>query len=457
MAKILICPNKYVQGAGEMAKIADYAKAYGKKALVVITASGYKRIGSILEASFANGEVAAVYDYFNGECSWNEINRLIEIMKANECDMVIGIGGGKILDTSKAVAHACKTPVIICPTIASTDAPCSALSVVYTDEGVFEEYHWLPANPNMVLMDTSIIAKSPARLTVSGIGDALATYYEARATKAKDAGTCAGGKVTCAAMALAELCLDTLLEEGVKAKLALESGACTESVEKVIEANTLLSGIGDALATYYEARATKAKDAGTCAGGKVTCAAMALAEQYAVQKSGIGIIPASDDLRAGMIQVSFKLESHFAEIIYRQIENMMNYIYFDIGFKYDWRFRMFGNLSEDEKMLKEAKDGMTLGILSSTLDYLALNGRRLSDDLSASCMVIGSGVMDMRLPLVSTYSAKQSESGLPPRRREKTQDGGGRTGRARLVDKGGRPKTEEIITEGREQDFDQGK
>ena len=244
MAKILICPNKYVQGAGEMAKIADYAKAYGKKALVVITASGYKRIGTTLEASFGASEVGAVYDYFNGECSWNEINRLIEVMKKNECDMVIGIGGGKILDTSKAVAHACKTPVIICPTIASTDAPCSALSVIYTDEGVFEEYHWLPANPNMVLMDTSIIAASPARLTVSGIGDALATYYEARATKAKDAGTCAGGKVTCAAMALAELCLNTLLEEGVKAKLALESGACTEAVEKVIEANTLLSGIG---------------------------------------------------------------------------------------------------------------------------------------------------------------------------------------------------------------------
>jgi len=244
MAKILICPNKYVQGSGEMRKIADYAKAYGKKALVVITSSGYKRIGATLEASFGGSEVVAVYDYFGGECSWNEINRLIGVMKANECDLVIGIGGGKILDTSKAVAHACKTPVIICPTIASTDAPCSALSVVYTDEGVFEEYHWLPANPNMVLMDTEIIAKSPARLTVSGIGDALATYYEARATKAKDAGTCAGGKVTCAAMALAELCLNTLLEEGVKAKLALESGACTEAVEKVIEANTLLSGIG---------------------------------------------------------------------------------------------------------------------------------------------------------------------------------------------------------------------
>ncbi len=244
MANILISPSKYVQGAGELGKLYDYAKTYGKKALILITASGYKRVGGVVEESFAGKDVELVFDYFNGECSKNEINRVIAIMKENGCDMIIGIGGGKILDTSKAVAYYCKTPVLIVPTIASTDAPCSALSVIYTDNGVFEEYLFLPANPNMVLMDTDIIAKSPVRLTVSGMGDALATYFEARAVKTKGAGTCAGGKVTSAAMALAKLCFDTLMEEGVKAKIALEAGACTEAVEKVIEANTLLSGIG---------------------------------------------------------------------------------------------------------------------------------------------------------------------------------------------------------------------
>ena len=244
MAKILISPGKYVQGAGEMAKLADYAKTYGKKALILITESGYKRSGATVDASFSGSDVGVVYDYFNGECSWNEINRLVKVVGDNSCDLVIGIGGGKILDTAKAVAHLTSHPVLICPTIASTDAPCSALSVVYSDDGVFDQYFFLPANPNMVLMDTDIIAKSPARLTVSGMGDALATYFEARAVAAKDAGTCAGGKVTNAAMALAKLCFDTLMEEGVKAKLALEAGACTEAVEKVIEANTLLSGIG---------------------------------------------------------------------------------------------------------------------------------------------------------------------------------------------------------------------
>lgn len=244
MANILISPSKYVQGPGELGRLGEYAEKYGKKALILITASGYKRCGAVVEEGFRNSSTAIIFDYFNGECSKSEIDRLTAVVEKEGCDIVIGIGGGKILDTAKAVAYYKSIPVLICPTIASTDAPCSALSVIYTDEGVFEEYLFLPANPNMVLMDTDIISKSPVRLTVAGMGDALATYFEARACQASGATTCAGGKVTSAAMALAELCFNTLMDEGVKAKLALEAGACTPAVEKIIEANTLLSGIG---------------------------------------------------------------------------------------------------------------------------------------------------------------------------------------------------------------------
>ncbi len=72
-------------------------------------------------------------------------------------------------------------PVAIAPTIASTDAPCSALSVIYTDAGEFDRYLLLPHNPNMVIVDTQIVAGAPARLLAAGIGDALATRFEARA------------------------------------------------------------------------------------------------------------------------------------------------------------------------------------------------------------------------------------------------------------------------------------
>ena len=244
MARVFISPSKYLQGPGELDRLGEYTKVYGSNALVIISAGGLKRFGDRVSASFAAAGVELVYDNFNGECSQAEIDRLVSVLKDCGANVVVGLGGGKIFDTAKAVAAAVDAPVVIVPTIAATDAPCSALSVIYTDDGQFKEYQFFKQNPNLVLMDTDVIVKSPVRLTVSGMGDALATYFEARACTRSDAGTCAGGKVTGAAMALARLCYDTLMSEGVKAKLALEAGACTESVEKVIEANTLLSGLG---------------------------------------------------------------------------------------------------------------------------------------------------------------------------------------------------------------------
>ena len=113
MAKILISPSKYVQGAGEMKKLGTYAANCGKKALVLISAGGYKRIGKLVEDSFANNSCEVVFDYFNGECCNSEIDRLVQVVKNNNCDLTIGIGGGKIFDTAKAVAYYAGTPVFI--------------------------------------------------------------------------------------------------------------------------------------------------------------------------------------------------------------------------------------------------------------------------------------------------------------------------------------------------------
>ncbi len=90
MAKILISPSKYVQGPGEMKQLGSYAAAYGKKALVLISKGGYKRIGSLIEESFASTDCAIVFDHFNGECSRTEINRLTALMTEKSCDLVIG-------------------------------------------------------------------------------------------------------------------------------------------------------------------------------------------------------------------------------------------------------------------------------------------------------------------------------------------------------------------------------
>ena len=244
MANTIISPNRYVQGRGELKNLPEHAKKLGKKLFVIISASGLKRVRDLLEKSFENTGMELVFEEFQGECCETEIKRLGSRFQENKCDLVVGVGGGKIHDSAKAAAYYQGAPVVIIPTIASTDAPCSALSVIYSETGVFERYLFLNSNPDLVLVDTDIIAAAPSRLLVSGMGDALATYFEARAVAASGAQSCAGGKPTKGALALAKLCYETLLEDGVKAKLAVEAGACTQAVENIIEANTYLSGIG---------------------------------------------------------------------------------------------------------------------------------------------------------------------------------------------------------------------
>lgn len=244
MANVIGSPSRYVQGRGELAHLYEHCEKYGKDLFVLVSASGKKRVEGKIAQSVEGTDAKVVYETFNGECSQKEIDRVVEAFKASGCSVVVGIGGGKIHDTAKAAAYYAGAPVVIVPTIASTDAPCSALSVIYTDEGVFERYLFLPANPTVVLVDTDIVAAAPARLLVSGMGDALATYFEARACQTSGASNCVGGKVTLAAMSLARLCYETLLADGLKAKLAVERHVCTKAVENVIEANTYLSGVG---------------------------------------------------------------------------------------------------------------------------------------------------------------------------------------------------------------------
>ena len=135
-------------------------------------------------------------------------------------------------------------PVIIAPTIASTDAPTSALSVIYTDEGAFEKYIFYSKNPDLVLVDTQVICQAPKRLLASGIADGLATWVEARAVMQKNGDTMAGGNQTLAGVAIAQACERTLFADGLKAMASCDRQVVTPALENVIEANTLLSGLG---------------------------------------------------------------------------------------------------------------------------------------------------------------------------------------------------------------------
>ena len=244
MLKVMQSPGKYIQGPNALSQIGHYVKLLSDTAFVIADEFVFKLVEATLTESLNKEKLQFKSMIFKGECSQNEIDRLGAGFKESGAKIVVGIGGGKTLDAAKAVAYYHQVPIVIVPTIASTDAPTSALSVIYTDSGEFESYLFYPKNPDVVIMDTTIIANAPERLLVAGMGDALATYFEARACVAANKTTMAGGLSTLASTSLATLCYETLLADGFKAKKAAENHVSTKALENIIEANTLLSGLG---------------------------------------------------------------------------------------------------------------------------------------------------------------------------------------------------------------------
>ncbi|MDR0854860.1 MAG: glycerol dehydrogenase [Christensenellaceae bacterium] len=256
MRKAFICPTKYVQGEDEILNLGYFVRTFGKKALLIADKFALTLVKDKLDATAAKYGIEFIpAEGFKGECSRNVVKTLQGIAKAAKCACTIGLGGGKAIDTAKCVAEG--EALIIVPTIAATDAPTSHSAVLYTDEGAFDDYAYFKQNPSVVLIDTKVIAGAPVRFLVSGMGDALSTYFEARANSVSfnrvnaclpcgyTGKTAIGpGMQTLAAKALAKLCYETLLEDGYKAKLACEKKVVTPSLENIIEANTLLSGLG---------------------------------------------------------------------------------------------------------------------------------------------------------------------------------------------------------------------
>lgn len=244
MLKLMRAPSKYVQGKDALLEVYENIKDLGNSFLFVCSRSGYKQAKPKIEKSFEGKGIKVMFEIFSGISSNGEIDRIREIARANGIEVIGAIGGGSAIDTGKAAAYYEKLPIVIIPTVVATDAPCTGLSVIYNDDGTFSEYLFYPKNPDTVIVDSSIIVKAPVKFLIAGMGDALGTYFEARACQKTNAPSLENGGVTKSALALCELCYETLLADGYQAILAAKEGVITPAVENIIEANTYLSGVG---------------------------------------------------------------------------------------------------------------------------------------------------------------------------------------------------------------------
>ncbi|MGD0659613.1 MAG: glycerol dehydrogenase [Syntrophorhabdales bacterium] len=261
--KIFISPLRYVQGPRALLQMGEQLRMLGIRNPLILTSP---RARKAIEPTIAQGlkvsEITFAFIDFNGECTWKEIERVRKACIDESHDAIISCGGGKTLDTGRCAAArqavnigksppelipqlGAGVPCINVPTVAATDASTAAASLVRTEKGIIEATLVFPANPTMVFVDTAVIAKSPVRLLVAGMGDALATYFETNMslrTSTPVVGICALSTRT--AQTLSRLCFDILLDYGALAKVEVEAGVPGPAIEAVVEANVLLSGLG---------------------------------------------------------------------------------------------------------------------------------------------------------------------------------------------------------------------
>ncbi|BDR35225.1 glycerol dehydrogenase [Photobacterium damselae subsp. damselae] len=237
-------PKKFIIGQNLLSQLPDYVKDFGNSAFLICDEFILDRVNQEAIPALQDAGLKGASEKFQYECTDEEIGRLDHMARELGANVIVGIGGGKTLDVAKAVAHFSHKPVIIFPTIASTDAPCTALSVVYNTDGSFNRYLFLPQNPDAVIADTAIISAAPARFFAAGIGDALATFFEARACCYADGLNLVQKKVSRTGLGLAMMCYDLILENVEMAMDAVRNHVVTPALEELIEATIYLSGVG---------------------------------------------------------------------------------------------------------------------------------------------------------------------------------------------------------------------
>jgi len=247
LSKVIIScfPGKYVQGPGVLDQISQYSNKNFKRMVLLGDAVVLRIVKERIISSLQRDGKECVVVEFCGESTEAAINNVKEMAVSFGADCIIGAGGGKTFDTARGAAYYLGgMPVIIVPTIASTDAPVSSLVGVYSDDHTHLYGIQTGKNPDLVLVDTEVILKAPIRFLIAGMGDALSTKFEAEAVFQKKALNVHHGSPTQASIAIADLSFRLIIEHGRAALDDVLAGKLTDNVEKIVEANILLSGVG---------------------------------------------------------------------------------------------------------------------------------------------------------------------------------------------------------------------
>jgi glycerol dehydrogenase-like iron-containing ADH family enzyme len=226
-----VAPAAVVRGRHALVDALDRICTLGKRPVVVI---GQSQDLSQLQVLFEHPELEIDRVQYTPDCCESSLDRLMASVDRHQADLIVGIGGGKCLDTAKLLAYRSQLPVVTIPTSGATCAAWTALSNIYSESGAFLHDVSLPKCPDLLILDYGIVATAPQRTLVAGIGDAIAKWYEASVSSGHSSQT-----LLIAAVQQARVLRDILFQ---KSALALENPG-GEDWQQVVDATVLLAGV----------------------------------------------------------------------------------------------------------------------------------------------------------------------------------------------------------------------
>jgi len=244
VTRVFAGPRRYVQGAGLLDRLGELLAPYGPVPVVVADAMVMRLFGDRLRRALGLAGLRPQLRVLDGELTYDRVGALVGSLGGRDPAVAVGIGGGKSLDAGKAVALALRLPVVTVPTAASNDSPASAAIAMYDESHRLVAVDRLPQHPDLVVVDTAVIAAAPVALLRSGIGDAVAKKFEAEGCRDGTGGTPVGGRPLLTGLAIADACYRTLRAHAVAALAAAGRGEVSADLEAVIEATVLMSGLG---------------------------------------------------------------------------------------------------------------------------------------------------------------------------------------------------------------------
>lgn len=237
-------PRRYIQGPGAVHAVGPEIARLGRSAAVIGDPQVLSLVGEPIRASAAQAGIGCRLLAFGGEVTPEEIARLTELCRDGEVPQVIvAAGGGKGIDTGKAVSMRLGARLVTLPTVASNDSSTSHVIVLYDGNHRLTGVDRLPANPDVVVADTAIIARAPRQLLLAGIGDAVAKRFEAKACADAGGTNMFGGTPPAMALAIAEACYATLMQHAAAALAATDRQEPDAALERIVEACLLMSGL----------------------------------------------------------------------------------------------------------------------------------------------------------------------------------------------------------------------